>query len=227
MVETLGSVLRTARKQKGFVLRQVALAVGATTQAVGNWEKDANLPSMENLRKAADYLGIDAEAAHRGELRYLSSEADLSEVERISDIGLPIRGPRDVEVLGVSVGGEDADFTFNGQVVEVVRRPPGIANLRNVFATHVIGTSMSPRYEPGDLLYCGGRPPVPGDDVVIEMFPVGDATMGKAYIKRLIKRTQTLIVCSQFNPPREDIEFDPYAIKAMTRVIPVRELLGY
>ena len=35
--------------------------------------------------------------------------------------------PRDVEVLGVAAGGEDGVFAFNGNVVDYVLRPPGIA----------------------------------------------------------------------------------------------------
>lgn len=224
---TTGSVLRTARKQRGFVLREVAAAAGTSPQAVANWERDANDISMENLRKVSAYLGIDAEAAVRGELRYSDAAGDLSEAERVSEVGLPALGAKDVQVLGVSVGGDDADFTFNGETVEYVRRPPGIAGLKNVFATQVIGTSMIPRYEPGELIYCGGRAPVPGDHVVIEMFPEAGSKVGKGFVKKLLKRTPSLIICGQYNPPRDDVEFDAYAIKGIWRVIPTRELLGY
>lgn len=226
MPETVGSVLRAARKQKRYVLREVATAVGVSTQAVGNWETDKNEISMENLRAAATFLGIDPVAASGGRLRWSSPSEDLSEVEQVTSSGTPNFGPRDVEVRGVSVGGDDADFSFNGEVIEMVRRPPGIATLTNVFAAYVVGTSMIPRFMPGELTYAGGRPPVAGDDVIIEMFPEEGRTAGKAFIKRLLRRSQNQIVVEQFNPPKE-LVFNPYEIKGMHRVIPLKELLGY
>ncbi|WP_223998427.1 helix-turn-helix transcriptional regulator [Aureimonas sp. SA4125] len=226
MVETVGSVIRTARKSRGFVQRQLADVADVSIAAVGQWERGANDITMENLRKVAVLLGIDAEAANRGELRYVDAPVLLNEVERVTDSGFPTLGPMDIPVSGVSVGGDDADFTFNGQIVDHVRRPPGLINLKNVFALHVLGDSMAPRFEPADLVYCGGRPAVPGDDVVIEMFPSADSPAGKGYIKRLISRSASVIVVRQFNPPRE-IEFDPYEMKAMHRVIPWREVLGF
>ncbi|MGV3651816.1 MAG: XRE family transcriptional regulator [Devosia sp.] len=226
MVETLGMVLRTARKQRSLVLREVAEAVGVSTQAVGQWERDANEISMENLRVVAALLRIDPVAATRGELRYLDGAEEVSEVQRLAQSQPVALGPRDVPVLGNMVGGDDADFHWNGQVIDYVRRPPGIASLKNVWAGYVLGTSMSPRYEPGELLYAGGRPPVPGDDVIIELFPAEGQTVGKGFIKRLVSRSASEIVCKQFNPAKE-LVFNAYEIKQMTRVIPWTELLGY
>ena len=226
MENTTGSVLRTARKQKGLVLRQVGEHLGISAQAVGNWENNVNDITMDNLRKVSALLGIDAEAANRGQLVYVV-DGELSEATRISSpTRTPALGPKDVELLGVSVGGDDADFTFNGEVIDYLRRPPGIATTQGVFANQVIGTSMVPRFEPGEVIYAGGRQPVNGEYVIIELFPEGEEKNGKCFIKKLVSRKPNEIVCEQFNPPRT-LTFDPYAIKKMSRVIPWRELLGY
>ena len=135
-------------------------------------------------------------------------------------------GPMDVEILGVSFGGDDGDFHFNGEVSGYVRRPPGIANLKNVFALHVLSDSMVPRYDPGEVIYCGGREPIPGDHVVIETFPELEGQSGKAFIKKLTRRTAAEVICEQYNPARE-VKFDRYAIKSLWRVIPLKELLGF
>lgn len=226
MASPIGKVLRDARKQRGFVQRQVADAAGVTIQAVGQWERGDNEIAMENLRQVAAFLRIDAVAASRGELRMFDGDEPANEVQRVSDVGIPDLGPRDVEVLGVIVGGEDEDFRFNGEVIDTVRRPPGIANLRNVFAVHVLGSSMYPRFEPGDLLYCGGREPVPGDDVVIERRPSRERPAGGGYIKRLQRRSASTLECTQFNPEKV-LTFDTRDLKAVHRVIPLKELLGF
>lgn len=224
---SVGQVIKEARKQRGYVQRQIADAAKVSVQAVGQWERGDNDISMEKLRAVATFLGIDPVAANAGELRFMGVGEPLNEIEQVTDAGaMPNLGPRDVEVYGVTVGGDDADFSFNGEVVQLVKRPPGIAGLKNVFAVHVVGTSMFPKFEPGDLLYCGGRAPVPGDYVVVEEFPDEQHPKGKGYIKRLDKRAPGKLTCWQFNP-EGPVEFDAYAIKAVHRVIPLRELLGY
>ncbi len=226
MEATVGSALKNARKRRA--LRQVDVAdhVGVSVQAVSQWERGDNQITMENLRTVAAFLKIDATAAYRGEVVLLDDAAPPNEVERVSDVGRPALGPLDVPVLGLTVGGSSGDFSFNGEIIGHVRRPAGIANLSNVFALHVLGDSMSPRYEPGDMVYCGGRPPVPGDDCVIEMLPTEDAPAGRGFIKRLVKRSTSKILVSQFNPSAE-IDFDPREVKAVHRVIPWKEVLGF
>jgi phage repressor protein C with HTH and peptisase S24 domain len=221
----IGAAIRLARKQRGKVMRNISEHLGTDVAAVGNWESGRNMPSTSNLLKVAEYLQIDAAALGRGEVAFLGDELP-ADAEPITPLGLPPTGPNDVELLGTAVGGDDGDFTLNGEVSGYVRRPPGIAGLRKVFALHVLSTSMVPRYDPGELIYVGGRDPVPGDHVVIEMFPEGDERAGKAYVKKLIERTGPSIVVEQYNPPKK-ITFDRYAIKHLWRVIPTRELLGF
>lgn len=222
----MGQAIRTARKRRGLVMRQLAEAAKVSTGAVGNWERGANTIATEHISPIAELLRIDPSALMHGNVKYLEDSESLGDAEIVSDPGPVPAGPMDIEVLGVAVGGDDGDFTLNGEVSGYVRRPPGIANLRKVFALHVLSDSMVPRYDPGELIYCGGRDAVPGDHVVIETFPEEGQTVGKAYVKKLKSRGKNRIVCEQYNPPL-DLEFDPYAIKNMWRIIPLRELLGY
>jgi len=222
----IGDAIRTARKQRGLVMRQVAAAAGVSTGAVGNWERGANVLAMENLQSVASFLQIDPVALSNGELKYLGDEVTLADAEIISELGPAPSGPMDVEILGVAVGGDDGDFTLNGEVSGYARRPPGIAHLRKVFALHVLSDSMVPRYDPGEMIYCGGRDAVPGDHVVIETFPEKDEQVGKAYVKKLVSRTQKELVCLQYNP-NKTLTFNPYAVKNVWRIIPLRELLGF
>lgn len=133
---------------------------------------------------------------------------------------------RDVEVRGVAVGGNESCFEFNGEVVDRVRRPPGIAGASNVFAIYVVGQSMSPRFEEGELVFVHpGRPATSGCDVIVELHGY-DGDPGQCYIKRLVKRTPTRTVLQQFNPARDDIAFDNDNIRAMYRILTASELLG-
>lgn len=149
--------------------------------------------------------------------------------------GLAIRGAaslkRDVPVRGTVVGGEDGDFSFNGDVVDMVRRPPGLAGAAAVFAVYVHGDSMSPRFESGDLVFVNPmRPPTPGCDVIVEMAPAeGGDIAGPCYIKRLLRRTADKVVLRQFNPPageKQDFEVDRERVRNLWRVLTPAELLG-
>ena len=137
---------------------------------------------------------------------------------------------RDVPVRGTVVGGDDGDFAFNGDVVDHVRRPPGLAGAASVFALYVHGDSMSPRFESGDLVFINpSRPPTPGCDVVVEMAPGTGDTSGACYIKRLLRRTADKVVLRQFNPPpgqKQDFEVDRRQVRNLWRVLSAAELLG-
>lgn len=224
----IGAALRTARKQRGYVMRQVGEAAGVTAGAVGNWERGANEMTAENLRAVARFLRVDRTALSEGQVKYLEDDQphNLADAEIVSEPAVPSFGPLNVEVLGVAAGGDDGDFSLNGEVAGYVRRPAGIANLRKVFALHLISTSMIPRYDPGELIYCGGHEPVPGDHVVIEMYPDEGEGPGKAFVKKLIDRSKGKLVCEQYNPASR-VEFDLYRVKNLWRVIPTRELLGF
>lgn len=225
MAIKVGAAIRTARKRRGLVQRNISEALSIDVAAVGMWESGKNLPSTANLVRTAEILKVDPTALSRGQLIYDDAE-DLGDAEIITDFTPPPSGPMDVEILGVSFGGDDGDFHFNGEVSGYVRRPPGIANLKNVFALHVLSDSMVPRYDPGEVIYCGGREPIPGDHVVIETFPEIEGQSGKAFIKKLTRRTAAEVICEQYNPARE-VKFDRYAIKSLWRVIPLKELLGF
>lgn len=221
----VGAAIRTARKRRGLVQRNLAEPLKIDVAAVGLWEGGKNMPSSDNLFAVAEILRLDPAALGRGELIYLDDD-ELGDAEIVTERGPPPSGPRDVELLGVTYGGDDGDFSFNGEVSGYVRRPPGIAHLRNVFALHVLSDSMVPRYDPGEMIYAGGREAVPQDHVVIELFGDTEGQAGKSFIKKLIKRTSREVTVQQYNPEKL-ITFDARTVKQIWRVIPLKELFGF
>lgn len=85
---------------------------------------------------------------------------------------------------------------------------------------------MSPRYEHGELIYCEGRgKPRYGDYVVVELNAVGPDPEQPAYLKKLIRISETTITLEQFNPP---LTFDLAREKVLHiyRVMTLADLLG-
>ncbi len=134
--------------------------------------------------------------------------------------------PRDLPVYGVAVGGSAGDFSFNGTVVDYVRRPPMLSRIGSAFGVYVIGDSMSPRFDHGDLVFVHpGRPPQPGNDVIVELHGEHGAP-GPCYVKRLVRRSADRVQLAQFNPPRDDIAIDASQIKAVYRILTAGEIMG-
>lgn len=230
--------LKRLRNQAGLSVRAVAAAIGCPPSTYASYEdkyKKARLPLdlVERLVPVFASKGVPPAALF--ELAGLRGEAPAieSDLERPAEIGsevlaVPPPGglPRDIQVQGVAIGGADGDFSFNGEVIDHVRRPPGLAGTRGVFAIYVVGDSMSPRFEDGDLIFVHpGRPPSPGDDVVVELHG-SDGTAGPCYVKRLLRRSASRVVLRQFNPPRDDIAIPARRIKMIYRILTSAELLG-
>src|SRR5690606_31610516 len=95
------------------------------------------------------------------------------------------------------------DFELNGDVVDFARRPPGIGQLRDVFALYVVGESMTPWRQPGDLVYCTrSRHPRPGDYVVVEL-KAEEGEAQAALLKRLVGLRGQRLVLEQYHPREE------------------------
>lgn len=236
MGEKLGNAIRTAREKLKRTQQAVATHVGVSRAAVGQWEAGETEPSTDNLIKVCDFLGISLSDATKGVVRYLSpvdagaepGRVDRDGVREAPGLELQTRSnmPSDVPVKGVAVGGANADFYLNGEIVDYVRRPAGIRNARDVYAIYVTGESMFPKFDDGEIVYVNpARHPVVGDYVVVQLHPEEDGGQIRAYIKRLKRRGPPAIVLEQFNPPKT-ITIEATRVLAMHRVIPWNELLG-
>lgn len=123
-------------------------------------------------------------------------------------------GPPDLPLLGQVRGGNDQYYFGNGtDVLSYTYRPVELLNVKGAYAVYVHGDSMSPRFEQGEMLYVDPiRPARPGDDVIVQMQD------GEGYVKRLVRRTQRVIVCRQFNPP-EEVEYPAGEVRSIHLII--------
>lgn len=216
----LGPRIRAWRKRRGLTMVQLAQKISVSQSAVSQWETGREAPARENLVRLASALELSV-AALLGEREPVASTLAPS-VETAGLAPMPV----DVPVYGTAVGGAGGDFRFNGQVVDHVRRPPGVTRLRNMYALWVTGDSMVPWNGSGDLIFVSpARPAAPGDHVVVELFGACDGEPGTAMVKRLVARTATQLRLRQYNP--EQTFCVPLAqVKAVHRVLSLRDLLG-
>ncbi|WP_089177113.1 S24 family peptidase [Bosea sp. AS-1] len=229
--------LQKAREARGFSsAREAALRLGFNYETYSQHERGLRGLS----RAAADYakafkvsIGwlLNGEGAGPGEDSLIKiSEPEPNAVIEDGPVYLPsAAGPRDIEELGAAMAGDGKDesaFEFNGQVVDLVKRPPGLLHRKDVFALRVSNVSMYPKYEDGERLYIEKRKPAIGEYVVVELHPKEEGRPGKAYIKKLLAANASKITVEQFNP-HGVLNFSRDEVRQLLRVIPQNELLGF
>jgi hypothetical protein len=107
----------------------------------------------------------------------------------------------DLPVYASAEGGGGV-IIITSEPIDVIRRPEPLLSVRDGYACYVIGDSMSPAYEQGDLLLIHpGRPARPGDDCAF-IRDQGDG-MQQALIKRLLRSTPEKWRVRQFNPAKD------------------------
>jgi phage repressor protein C with HTH and peptisase S24 domain len=162
---------------------------------------DRQLKAAE-IARAAAYLEIDIAQALPPPLH--GAFAPASSAPPPSPVPIPYSQEprsRDLPVLGNAMGGPDGYFEMQGVVIEHVWRPPSLATVRNAFALYVIGSSMAPRYEEGELIYCHpGRRPRIGDYVVVELAPEPGSDLIGATIGRFKRQTASHVELEKLNP---------------------------
>lgn len=139
-------------------------------------------------------------------------------------IPAPSTMPKDVPVYGTAQGGPVGAFQMENGVIDYVRRPPGIADAKDVYALYIVGDSMAPRYQEGELVYVSSKRPVrPGDYVIVE-FVNGDGEQ-VAYCKQLVRRNASTLKLAQSNP-EQSFDLDMDRVIRIHRVLTMNELMG-
>lgn len=181
-------------------------------------------PRRDTLEKLANVLDCSFEwlATGRGPVEPPSDDDSGSRAP-----GLPARSQmaQDIPVLGTAAGSEEAAFQLqSGSPIDHVRRPPGVASAVDVYAIYVVGDSMTPRFDEGELIYVSGkRPARPGDYVVVQTAEEdGEIT---AWCKRLVRKGGKSITLEQFNPPRT-FKIPVKSAVAVHRVLTTNDLFG-
>lgn len=213
---SLGDRIRAERERRGWSQADLGRRIGVSQVTVAKIETGVTVKSKW-LPELMNALSIPMSG----------SQPEAPTEPHPEDLALLRQSlPQDIPVKGVAVGGNDADFSFNGAISEYVRRPPGLAKALGVYAVHVVSDSMSPKFEPSDLLFVSStRAPAVGDYVVVELHEQEDGTPGKGFIKRLVKRSGSSVKLHQFNPDI-DIEIETVLIRSIHRVFSNNELFG-
>lgn len=110
-------------------------------------------------------------------------------------------GAPDLPVYASAEGGPSG-MMVTYDPVDWLARPDALQNVRDAFAVYVIGESMEPRYEQGDMILVHPtRPPKRGDDVLL-LSEQPDRAFA-ALVKRLVRWDSENWTVQQYNPAKE------------------------
>lgn len=211
MADTIATRIQQRLDALGLSARAAAVAAGGSPWMIQNIlaGKSAN-PRGDTLKKLADVLQVSESWLISGDEPTASPPLTKpilelqSEVRLAPDVTVPAAYtlPKDMPLYGTAAGSElgQGSFQLSTDVIEYVRRPPGLFGVKDAYALYVEGDSMYPKFEQGDLIFVHPHRKARGGDYVVVQEPDTNNGESRAFVKRLKKVTGTTLVCEQFNP---------------------------
>ncbi len=213
--------LKLAREKAGFASKaQAAKALGIPASTYAAHENGQNDFDPTQAEAYARKFNVSAPwlLLNQGEMR-TSAEADQSipspenSPERIerpnASSPVPVSYPTDrIPMLGTAIGGDDGRFVLNGNKVGDALCPPHLVGVPNAYGVFVNGTSMEPRYHPGEAVFVNPHLPVSrGDYVVVQIAGSFEGDDLSGYVKRFVSMNSRELILEQYQD-REDINDD-------------------
>lgn len=199
--------LKALRERHGLTQERLAERAKCHPVTVAKMEARDDLP-VKWARRFGEVLGESVQAFY-------------AEAAAIASPTQP-----DLPVYGVAAGSTTGAFTMTNEVVDWVRRPPGLAGARDAYALFVRGASMEPRFFAGDVIYVAPHRPVRHGDVVVIQQHDGESGGMQVWLKVFDRADDKAIHTFQYNPAAS-VRFTHATVKAMHRVLTTNELLGF
>jgi phage repressor protein C with HTH and peptisase S24 domain len=208
-------LVRAKLAERGLTMKEASERMGRNHAYLQQYLErgiPAGLPE-EARESLADLLGVAPDSLRSG--APASRPGPRAPYLRL----VPANAADRIPVMGVGEGGGEGKSLWNGEAVDYVSRPPALSGAPSGYATYVIGTSMEPRYHPGELIYVHpGKPVTAGAYVLVQLKPPAEGEPPLALIKRLVKRTANRVVLEQFNPPKQ-LEIAAREVVSIHRIV--------
>lgn len=184
----IGQIVRAAREARELSQTRLGALIGIKQASIQAIEKGETNRS-KFLPEIARELGIPPEAVG------LPAEPERQD----GIVRNVVEAKRDFPIYASAEGGP-GEIIRSVDAVDWYPRPASVAHVREAYGLIVIGDSMWPKFEPGDIVLVNPvLPPVPGSPCIFYAELRGEA---RATLKLLRRATTTHWMVSQYNPPR-------------------------
>ncbi len=176
-------------RDAGYNPRSLSIAAGLGITAVRDiLENRIVSPRYHTLESLGRLLGVSA--------------AYLAAGETTAEEPAPAAALRDFPVYGAAQGGPSGSMAMSSDPIQRIARPDPLMTVKSSYGIFVVGESMSPAYEQGDIaLVHRGLPAKRNSDVIL-VRREADGTP-HVLIKHLIGWTDANWRVRQYNPPSE------------------------
>jgi phage repressor protein C with HTH and peptisase S24 domain len=204
-----GRRLAEARARAGFrSARAAALGSGWPESTYRTHEAGTRTIGQDDaIRYAARFQALGAKVTAADILFGQSGAPVVNEAGSVIDVSTrsgynpppEFFGERDLPVFA-SVEGGDGALILSTEPIDHVLRPWYLKKVKDGYAVLVNGTSMEPRYEPGDMVVVNPKAAkVKGKDIILFSNP--EHGVQRAIVKRYMGENAAEWFLRQFNPP--------------------------
>ncbi len=188
--ETLAGRLERAMREAGYNPRSLSLSAALGMTAVRDiLDGRIASPRYATLSALARVLGVSVEWLVNGDV---AEGAAATPVQAAGQ-------PRDFPVYGAARGGSAGSMAVDNTPIEHMARPDPLLTVSSAYGVYIVGESMSPAYEQGDVaLVHPGQPPRRGTDVILTRTDAHGTP--EVLIKRLVGWTDDQWQLCQYNP---------------------------
>ena len=183
-------------RMKGISISELARRCDMEPHTLRRYARGESEPKSELAVKLAEIFGC------------MPTEVLGLEPLETAPLGkIPLYGP-------VNAGFWDGETAMD-KAVDHIARPSFIMGQSNAYAVFVVGSSMEPRFKPGEILYVDPDVPIrQGADVVVQLNNDGELT---AVVKQYKNADDSKVRLAQLNPDKE-IAFDKNMVTALHAV---------
>ena len=208
---TWHDIIRDGRDALGLSQAKLAKAIGASQATVAKIEQGL-VQSSALLPAIIKELGLDVGRFPEEAFGRAGTGPDSPRVLSRAPQALPefARDPAywamaaglvgDVPLYASAEGGQGA-LLIERDSIGTVKRPPLLQGVKDGYAIFLVGESMSPEFEPGDILMVNPRLPVIANTSCV--FYDRSDNEPRAMVKRFLAATEDEWRVRQFSPDRE------------------------
>jgi phage repressor protein C with HTH and peptisase S24 domain len=192
----IGKRIESAMKRAGKKPVDIAKRLKITESAVSQWFAKDTGPKSVRLSELASFLGTTVDDLISETEATLFASSPAAAPPMALSAGRP-----DLAVYASAAGGPEGAWVLSGDAIAWIHRDQRLVGVRDAFACYVVGESMFPAYEHGNLLLVNPAvPPNAGDDCLL----IQEASDGARYalIKRLVRFNSTSWTVKQWNPDK-------------------------
>lgn len=189
--------LRAHRRRRDLTQEKLAELCGTTKGEISKLENGSR-------RMTTDWMATLAKALK------LDRAQDLMSPPYVEGASVPlvhaaalVGDAKDLPIYGSAEGGPTG-MMVSYEPIEWVKRPDPLINVPKAFGFFVVGDSMQPRYEPGDMLLVHPtKPPKRNDYVLVILQGETRGEEDAALVKRFNGWKEDLLLLEQLNPPMQ------------------------